>query len=330
MDKKYQVFVSSTYQDLIEERQKVIEALISKNCFPVGMEYFPAANEEQFAVIKRLIDRCDYYILILGGRYGSIEPNTGKSYTQLEYEYALEKNIPVAAFYHNNIGKLASDKVEKTEEGLAKLQGFKILVQKKLCKSWSESYELAFKVNSTLDFMFENYPRTGWVKANEISSAEANKEILALKKENDELKALLAKSKEDIPTGIEKLKQGNDKISIRCSYVTAFGSVIETVETTWNKIISVVTPLMIDECSENDLSESLDSFLENELCVKKGIQGYSFYILDEDFQTIKIQLIALHIIQKSDRKKTAKDVNTYWTLTSYGYRLMMQLRALVK
>ena len=161
MDKKYQVFVSSTYQDLIEERQKVIEALISKNCFPVGMEYFPAANEEQFAVIKRLIDRCDYYILILGGRYGSIEPKTGKSYTQLEYEYALEKNIPVAAFYHNNIGKLASDKVEKTEEGLAKLQGFKILVQKKLCKTWSESYELAFKVNSTLDFMFENYPRTG-------------------------------------------------------------------------------------------------------------------------------------------------------------------------
>lgn len=55
------------------------------------MEYFPAANEEQFAVIKRLIDRCDYYILILGGRYGSIEPKTGKSYTQLEYEYALEK-----------------------------------------------------------------------------------------------------------------------------------------------------------------------------------------------------------------------------------------------
>lgn len=65
MEKKYQVFVSSTYQDLIEERQKVIEALLGKNCFPVGMEYFPAANDDQFTVIKKLIDRCDYYILII-------------------------------------------------------------------------------------------------------------------------------------------------------------------------------------------------------------------------------------------------------------------------
>ena len=150
MDKKYQVFVSSTYQDLIEERQKVIEALISKNCFPVGMEYFPAASEEQFAVIKKLIDRCDYYILILGGRYGSIEPKTGKSYTQLEYEYALNKNIPVAAFYHKNIGDLPSSKVENTNEGKEKYGEFKRLVQNNLCKSWGEAYELAFNVNVTL------------------------------------------------------------------------------------------------------------------------------------------------------------------------------------
>ena len=217
MDKKYQVFVSSTYQDLIEERQKVIEALISKNCFPVGMEYFPAANEEQFAVIKKLIDRCDYYILILGGRYGSIEPNTGKSYTQLEYEYALENNIPIAAFYHNNIGKLTSDKVEKTEEGLTKLQNFKTLIQNKLCKPWSESYELAFKVNSTLDFMFENYPRTGWVKADEISSAEANKELIALRKENDLLKSKISALSSQVPKGTEEYQQGNDKFTIRYS-----------------------------------------------------------------------------------------------------------------
>lgn len=326
MDKKYQVFVSSTYQDLIEERQKVIEALISKNCFPVGMEYFPAANEEQFAVIKRLIDRCDYYILILGGRYGSIEPKTGKSYTQLEYEYALEKNIPVAAFYHNNIGKLASDKVEKTEEGLAKLQGFKILVQKKLCKTWSESYELAFKVNSTLDFMFENYPRTGWVKANEISSAEANKEILDLRKENDELKALLAKSNEVEPDGIEDLQQGDDTINIRCGYDTMLGPKTENIETTWNKVISILLPQMVNECSESDLYDSLISYCKYEICNNASI--FDFYVLDEDFQTIKVQLIALRIIKISERKRTSKDTDTYWTLTPYGNRLMMKLKAL--
>lgn len=53
MNKIYQVFISSTYQDLIEERQKVIEALLGKNCFPVGMEYFSATNDAQFTVIKK-------------------------------------------------------------------------------------------------------------------------------------------------------------------------------------------------------------------------------------------------------------------------------------
>lgn len=82
MNKKYQVFVSSTFQDLKDERKMVIESLLSnKDYIPVGMEYFPATNDDQMAFIKRLIDNCDYYILILGGRYGSIESESGKSYT---------------------------------------------------------------------------------------------------------------------------------------------------------------------------------------------------------------------------------------------------------
>lgn len=320
MDKKYQVFVSSTYQDLIEERQKVIEALISKNCFPVGMEYFPAANEEQFSVIKRLIDRCDYYILILGGRYGSIEPKTGKSYTQLEYEYALEKNIPVAAFYHNNIGKLASDKVEKTEEGLAKLKEFKILVQNKLCKIWSESYELAFKVNSTLDFMFENYPRTGWVKADEVSSAEANKELISLRKENDLLKSKIRVLSSQIPEGTEEYKQGDDKFIIR--YTMSFDpfagesdTITHKKEFTWNKIFLSIATTLLKPVSEQTIKDKLE----------ERLIGEYYDINEEDFQTILIQLMALKLITSDTIKY--EGVNTFWIMTEYGKNLMVQLLA---
>lgn len=320
MDKKYQVFVSSTYQDLIEERQKVIEALISKNCFPVGMEYFPAANEEQFSVIKRLIDRCDYYILILGGRYGSIEPKTGKSYTQLEYEYALEKNIPVAAFYHNNIGKLASDKVEKTEEGLAKLKEFKILVQNKLCKTWSESYELAFKVNSTLDFMFENYPRTGWVKADEVSSAEANKELISLRKENDLLKSKIRVLSSQIPEGTEEYKQGDDKFIIR--YTMSFDpfagesdTITHKKEFTWNKIFLSIATTLLKPVSEQTIKDKLE----------ERLIGEYYDINEEDFQTILIQLMALKLITSDTIKY--EGVNTFWIMTEYGKNLMVQLLA---
>ena len=47
MNKKYQVFVSSTYKDLTEERQEVIQALLELDCIPVGMEMFPAADDDR-------------------------------------------------------------------------------------------------------------------------------------------------------------------------------------------------------------------------------------------------------------------------------------------
>src|SRR5688572_21788241 len=96
-DKKYQVFVSSTYQDLQEERRQVIHALLELDCIPSGMELFPAADEDQWSLIKGVIDDCDYYVVILGGRYGSLGPE-GLSYTEMEYRYAIEKGKPVAAF----------------------------------------------------------------------------------------------------------------------------------------------------------------------------------------------------------------------------------------
>lgn len=320
MDKKYQIFVSSTYQDLIDERQKVIEALISKNCFPVGMEYFPAANEEQFTVIKKLIDRCDYYILILGGRYGSIDPKTGKSYTQLEYEYAIEKNIPVSAFYRNNINNLSPDKIEMSDEGQKRLKAFKELVQKKLCKSWSEGYELAFKVNSTLDFMFENYPRTGWVKADEVSSAEANKEIISLRKENDLLKSKIRALSSQVPKGTEEYKQGDDKFIIR--YTMSFdpfagesGEKKHKKEFTWNKIFLSIATTLLKPVSEQTLKDKLE----------ERLLGEYYDINEEDFQTILIQLMALKLITSDTIKY--EGVNTFWIMTEYGKNLMVQLMA---
>ena len=68
MDKIYQVFVSSTFTDLQEERKEVMQALLELDCMPAGMELFPASNDDQWTLIKRVIDACDYYLLIIGGR----------------------------------------------------------------------------------------------------------------------------------------------------------------------------------------------------------------------------------------------------------------------
>src|SRR6478735_3668192 len=96
-DKKLQIFVSSTFTDLIEERQAAVEAILSSGNIPAGMELFAAGDESQMSVIERWIDESDIYLLILGGRYGSIEPKSKKSYTQLEYEYAIKIKKPLFA-----------------------------------------------------------------------------------------------------------------------------------------------------------------------------------------------------------------------------------------
>lgn len=74
--RKYQIFISSTYTDLIDERRLIIDALLKMDFIPAGMEMFVASNTEQFKVITKVIDLCDYYLLIIGKRYGTINEDT--------------------------------------------------------------------------------------------------------------------------------------------------------------------------------------------------------------------------------------------------------------
>src|SRR3954462_12833984 len=91
MTKRFQIFISSTFRDLRDERQAAVEAILKEGDIPAGMELFAAGDESQMEVIRRWIDESDLFMLILGGRYGQIAPNTDKSYIQLEYEYAVQQ-----------------------------------------------------------------------------------------------------------------------------------------------------------------------------------------------------------------------------------------------
>lgn len=149
MEKRYQVFISSTYKDLIDERIEVIQALLELDCIPVGMEYFPAADESQWNFIKKLIDESDYYIVIIAGKYGS-EDEKGKSYTQKEYEYAVKKGIPIISFLHKDLDSLKANKIETDSIKRKKLEDFRSLVQKKLCKFWMTSQDLGAVVSRSM------------------------------------------------------------------------------------------------------------------------------------------------------------------------------------
>jgi hypothetical protein len=67
-NKRYQIFVSSTQADLRNEREAIINELTKVGYIAVGMEQFPATDEEQMDFIRPVIDESDYYIVVIKGR----------------------------------------------------------------------------------------------------------------------------------------------------------------------------------------------------------------------------------------------------------------------
>lgn len=178
MKKKYQVFLSSTYLDLAEERNSVMQTLLEMDFIPCGMELFPAADEDQWTLIKEVIDECDYYIVIVAGRYGSIGPEN-KSYTQLEYEYAVAQGKPVITFLHEKPDSLPNNKCEQTDEGKKKLKEFRKICQSRMVKYWSNSENIGGIVYTSLSKLVQSKPAIGWVRADHINIRSQSTNVTA-------------------------------------------------------------------------------------------------------------------------------------------------------
>lgn len=162
-DIKYQIFVSSTYKDLIAERNKVIEAILELGHFPSGMEMFSAEDEDQWNIIKRAIDLSDYYVLIVANRYGSL--TKGKiSFTEREYNYAKEKNIPILSFC------LAEDTTLNyhSDNNMDNIKIFKekVLSNSKMSDFWKTPDDLKAKFSIAFTKQINFKPSRGWIRNN--------------------------------------------------------------------------------------------------------------------------------------------------------------------
>lgn len=210
--KKYQIFISSTFTDLIDERQAAVEAILQTGHIPAGMELFAASNKSQWEIIKKWIDESDIYMLILGGRYGSIEPDSGLSYTELEYKYACEIGKPLFAlvldenFIEQKVQKQGSKNIRELNEP-QKLKVFSNNVLSKLCKICHDSKDIQLGVFQSISSLERDNKLTGWVKASEIiDSKQFMDQITALQREKEKL----LKENESLQKQINSLKKEDD------------------------------------------------------------------------------------------------------------------------
>jgi len=213
-DKKLQVFVSSTFEDMKDERQAAVEAILSSGNIPAGMELFTAGDESQMTVIERWIDESDVYLLILGGRYGSIEEKSGKSYIHLEYEYALSLNKPLFSIAINR--EALEKKVKKNgtfvieQDNPNDLKAFKDLVLKNLVKFYDDKKDIKLAIHETLSDFAYRKELVGWIRGdNSVNTAQLAEEIARLTKENSELRNLSLKNNNALYANLtfEELKE---------------------------------------------------------------------------------------------------------------------------
>ena len=198
--KRLQVFVSSTYTDLVLERQAAVEAILTAGHIPAGMELFTSGDESQMEVINQWIDESDVYLLILGGRYGSVEPKTGKSYTQIEYEYAVARGKPLFACVIKDAAlesriRIHGSSVIETEHA-HQLKGFRALVLTKMVRFWEDAKDIKITVGETLAQFARRDELPGWVRASQEANMPAlADEIARPSKENAQLRSQIAEGR---------------------------------------------------------------------------------------------------------------------------------------
>lgn len=328
MDIRYQVFVSSTYADLQEERQKVIQALMEMDCVPAGMELFPAADEEQWEFIKRVIDDCDYYILIIGGRYGSLTIE-GISYTEKEYDYAISKGLKVLAFVHKRPDEIPLGKSEIDPSLRDKLAAFRTKVsEKRLVKFWGDATELPGLVALSLSKTIKIYPAVGWVRASNVGSEELLIDLNDLRKENAQLKVLMSELDSQIIHEDTDLAPLDDsyEVTLLWDETDSHGnsrSKTGKITTNWAEIFACVAPDLLENPLNTSVNYKLGSALHRKFYAGRD---KSAQVQHDDFQTIKLQLTALGLVNVPYSKTTHGGMALFWSLTKKGHRLMMQLR----
>lgn len=338
VERRYQVFISSTFKDLIDERREVMQALLEMDCLPAGMELFPAGNTDQWTLIKGVIEQSDYYLLVLGGRYGSVTEE-GISYTEMEYDYVVELGIPVMGFVPADVDAIPVGKTDKDDAAAARLAEFQVKVQRRMTRDWKTAEDLGSKVTRGLVHLIKNHPRPGWVRGDQAMTDEKRTEIAELRARIAELEASEAKA--DAVRGREATERidgsyahGDEKVNVSFVYRgwVESKSVAEyhAYRWTWDEVMFIIGPAMIEEATEHKLVNLIQEQLGSELFNDEEIvtpSNLTVSLDNDSWDSIVVQLRALKAIKSGTRKRLASDHNKYWQLTPAGDQWVTELRA---
>jgi len=301
------------------------------DCIPAGMELFPAADEEQWEFIRRVIDDCDYYLLIIGGRYGSTTEE-GISYTEKEFDYAVSNGLKVVALVHGAPDDIPFGKSEQDPLLREKLENFKNKVMSgRLVKFWKAAEELPGLVALSLTKTIKAYPAIGWVRANNVSNESTLSELNEVRKRNAELENLVRELSDRFDSKIPDIAELDDNVTLHGTYEWSHGTGYAYRKSnfectlTWRELFALIAPYLVEHPNDTSVKLQLSRSLLDRAADHHS-QSRSPRIDDQEFKTVTIQLRAYGLVNTRYTKTVQGGMGLFWSLTERGERLMIESR----
>ncbi len=187
------IFVSSTYLDLKEYRDKARKAIEESEDEFIGMETFQSHTHEPTEFCPEKVEECDALVLIVAYRYGNIPDGQTISITQLEYEHALKNKIPVRIYLTDTEHPWQPKLMDENREAIDRFRN--LLLKKHTCSYFTTPDSLYEKLKLDIKkFPIRPYIAHPYALQENFTGRKQEREMLTdwLKREPHPMLALIA------------------------------------------------------------------------------------------------------------------------------------------
>jgi hypothetical protein len=297
------------------------------------MELFPASDQQQLEYIKRIIDRSDYYVVIVGGRYGSLAEN-GLSYTENEFDYARSKGIPTLAFVPAKPESIPVGKSEADPAKREKLERFKEKLKGRMVDHWVDTHDLCLKVVTAVAHAINLTPRPGWIRGDQAIDPKVLQDLERLRIENRELREQLSTLDNSEIRFNPRFMGPDDFIELTCDGYTPtpYGSREATSEFKTAASIGSIFVGLYDNLlvvpGEHQLLQTIGRMLA-ELAGRKD-KDTQYALTSHSLQKLRTQLEALALIEVEGVGSLSGGGYRRWRPSEKGKRFALSKLAILK
>jgi hypothetical protein len=145
------VFLCSTYSDLVNERDAVLDAIRKLQHQHYSMEFFGARTNQPIETCLEEVRRSDVLVVIVGHRYGSLVPNIGISFTEAEYAEGHRLEKPCLVYFRDENVPILPKHIERDPQKIRLLEQFKeTLSTRHTIAFFRDAHDLALRVAADL------------------------------------------------------------------------------------------------------------------------------------------------------------------------------------